>query len=117
MYCRRRQLHPVRIGGFLLNARGKLYTLLWQIWAAAGGDVMSMRRFCQQVRSITTDFGTEKALADHGDILRSFANAHGLSLPDEFVDLPRQFPLAIHQPGWCHIIDTLLRRGLCSLRY
>ncbi len=115
--CRRRQLPPLRIGGYLLNRTGKLYALLHQLWCIAGPSVECLRALCNEVRSITTDFGTEKALANAPCLLRQIAETHNLQLPSDFRDDVFQFPKAVHSPGWCHIWDTLLRRACTSLTF
>jgi hypothetical protein len=114
---RRRQFPPLRIGSHLLNMKGKLYCLIFQIWLLVGPDVADVRKFCSRVSSITTDQGTESKLFSGPDILRSFAVHHSLPLPWGWKDQARCFPHCVAAPGWCHLCDGLLRRTVLAVSF
>lgn len=98
------------------DAQGKMKALLWQIWLMAGPKAEDMIRFCTGVRALVTDQGTERMLATMPDALVDFWEM----LPEAGEPPPAReftFPRALEVPGWMHLWDTVLRRGLSSLSF
>lgn len=70
-WCRR--LMPVvSLERDFLDGRGKTFALLFQIWLLVGPRPCEVRRFCRRVRCIVTDAGTERLVANFGDVLPYF---------------------------------------------
>jgi hypothetical protein len=91
--------------------------LLWQIFLLVGSRYEEIRRFLASIRSITTDFGTERLLSGMPDLLPSFCKAVNIELPRDFKQQRWLFPRAIQAPCWMHMMDTLLMRSLISIRW
>ena len=112
-----RRLAPlVALSKTQLDLSGKLVALLWQMYLMIG-SWSSLKRFCQCVRSVTTDMGTERLLADSADSLREFFST---AFPTEPLpnDAPGNFLFenALHMPGFRHMLDNIIQRGLSSMR-
>lgn len=112
-----RRLAPlVALQRDFFDACGKALALIFIIFLLVGPSVRSIMRFCDCVRSITTDMGTERKLARFPCILEEF---FGLMLGSQ-VTVPHRtylFPIALSAPGWNHGWDIVLRRGLASLSW
>lgn len=54
------------------DSTGKLLALLWQIWLMAGPKLDDLVRFCNRVRGLVTDQGTERRLASMPDAVGAF---------------------------------------------
>lgn len=107
-----RRLFPlVNVGAGMCTALGKAMTLLWQVFLVAGPQPSRMRTFLNRIRSITTDLGTERLLANFPDVLPDFFYWIGARLPAAVARRTFLFPRALPTPGWCHINDGLVRRG------
>jgi hypothetical protein len=104
----------LHIGLSMLSAQGKLMALLWQVFLMAGPCYKDIRAFLGRVRSITTDFGTERLLATHPDLFHNFCREVGIAIPSDAQKLPRVFPRALQAPGWRHSWDGCIKRGLSS---
>lgn len=102
----------------LLDAAGKCLALVWQIFLLAGPSYFFVRLFCSRVRSITTDQGTERKLADFAQVLPGFYQMIDAAyrVRDES-PMEHLFPRALAMPGWMHLWDLMLRRGLSSLPF
>ena len=112
----RRYMPLLALGRDYLGAPGKCVALLWLIFLMAGPCWQQMRRFCSMVRVILTDMGTERLLYSICDLLPDFFELmFGIvcAIPPQ----PRLFPNCLCMPGWQHGWDTVLRRGLRSLRF
>ena len=100
-----------------LDAAGKAIALLWCIFLLVGPCPEQLIRFCDRVRCIVTDMGTERLIARCVDCLPEFFSimlgVSTLELPDR----SHLFPLALQSPGWMHGWDVILRRGLASLSF
>ena len=115
-----RRLFPmVRLSKRLLGAAGKLAGLLWQIFLVSGKNLGVMMSFMGRVRSLTTDMGVERLLADQPNMLRRFLrHAFGNDYSDGLFQIgTHMFANAVHIPGWRHLFDGVLRRALFSLRW
>lgn len=106
-------LHPA-----LMDAVGKNLALLWQVFLVAGPHLHLAQAFCNRVRSITTDMGTERLIADSPFALDLLVGAVApQSDPGGATDEAWSWPNAIHVPGWKHAWDLILQKGLSSLRW
>lgn len=99
------------------DAAGKMSALLWQIWLMAGPRLEDIVRFCGMVRAVVTDQGTERMLANMGDAIGPFWQAIAPQSNIRHQDQQFTFPRALEIPGWMHLWDTVLRRGLSSLAW
>lgn len=114
----RRMLPFLHVGVCMLSAFGKCMALLWQLFLVVGPDYMLMRSFLSRVRSITTDFGTERLLSNLGDVFHSFCRSVGISIPLGALVGTRIFPRALHAPGWRHSCDGIIKRSLsCGCKW
>ena len=102
-----------------LDASGKMLALLYQCWLMVGPRFGDLRRFCDRIRGICTDMGTERLLANMPDVVPDFMKL----IHPKFLDRVGHvggdfaFPRALQIPGWLHLWDVVLRRGLASLRF
>jgi hypothetical protein len=115
--CVRRLFPVIQIGHGLLSVLGKAFAVLWQIMLLVGPNYRLLRRFCSRVRSLTTDFGVERMVSNGPDILPAFCFAFGIKLPLGYVTGRFLFPNASCAPGWRHLADNLMKRGLNSLDF
>ena len=85
---------------------GKLAGLVWQLFLVIGK--VHLRVFCDAVRSVTTDMGTERLLATADDhlqlLLRHFGCPEKLLPPHVGGKL---FRFALHIRGWRHTWDLI----------
>ena len=113
-----RRLAPlVSLSKAQLNLNGKVAALLWQLFFLAGPGSDSFRDFCRRVVSVTTDMGTERLLADcRACLARFLATAFPIepAPADDASDF--LFDTAFLMPGFRHLVDNMIQRGLCSLR-
>jgi hypothetical protein len=110
-----RRLFPlVNVGPGMATAAGKAMALLWQVFLVAGPHPKSMRNFLLRVRSITTDMGVERLISGSTDLLPEFYKWIGAKVKVPVSRHRHLFPRALCAPGWCHIMDTLVRRGCHS---
>ena len=112
---RRRLLPLVSLARHQLTALDKAFALVWQLWLMYGPTYAKLARVLQRVRSVTTDQGAERLIADTGSILPDFFRNL-----DPRVKVPPHegeylFGLALGVPGWKHMIDLFLKRTLSSL--
>lgn len=113
--CPRRLAPLVSLGRTQMDAQGKLYGVLWQIWLMAGPKFEDMQRFCERVVAITCDMGTERLLAGMESQVPGLYKLLGYTGPDLRSLSKLTFPRAVHMPGWRHLWDVVIRRGLGSL--
>lgn len=114
----RRVLLPVvALPRYLMDAVGKAAALVWMIFLLAGPAFHSMQGFLTRVRSITTDQGTERKIADMPWFLDAWFELAGFQRPVQVPPSDWLFPRAMALPGWKHLWDLLIRRGLSSLRW
>jgi len=99
-----------------MSAMGKCAALLWQLYLMFGPSFSMMLATCKRVRSLTTDQGVERLLPDmRGNLLHIFFRCIDpkCRLPAEEEDY--LFPRCLAMPGWMHVWDLLIRKGLSSL--
>ena len=70
--CVRRYMPFIALQRDFLDAAGKAYALLWCVWLLVGPTIAEMARFCNQVKGLVTDMGTERLLPRMIDILDLF---------------------------------------------
>jgi hypothetical protein len=98
-----------------LDAMGKT-AFLWQVWLMAGPRLADFTRFLSRVRGICTDMGIERLLANYFDTGKVFYEVmFSRVIPQELGT--HTFPRALAIPGWRHLWDVVLRRGLASLSW
>jgi hypothetical protein len=69
----RRWLLPcLALGPSFMDAMGETVALLWQIFLIVGPHFDHIRAFLRRVRSLTTDMGVERKIADAVDCLKDF---------------------------------------------
>lgn len=74
--------------------------------------------FLRRVRSLTTDQGVERLLADFPLVLPAFFRLIDPAFQAQRVTADALlFPRALAVPGWLHLWDFLIRRGLESLDF
>ena len=113
-----RRLFPaVSVSTDMVSALGKTLSLLWQVFLVAGPSFARMRAYLSRVRSITTDFGTERKIVDIRDILAGFFVWIGAPLPKNYITLSHLFPHALLNPGLRHCWDRLIKKCLNSLPF
>jgi hypothetical protein len=115
----RRLLPIVSLDKGFFDSLGKTLALLWQLWLCCGPSFEAMRRCCSQVRSVTSDLGTERFIVNMGDILPFFYQVIGFPMPRSDLQASpatqHLFPMALQVPGWRHAVDVLLQRALSAL--
>ncbi len=111
----RQLLPPLKIGRSHLCLRGKQYALLWQLHLVGAATFEDLVRLTGQVISVTSDFGTERMLAEAGDVVIPFCKANGIPVPPGATARERTFPIALVCPGVQHMLDNLLRRWCSSM--
>lgn len=103
----------------LRDATGKMLALLWQAYLMAGPSLEGMQSFLRKVRSVTSDLGTERKLSDMPFALDLFGEL--IRHPDAGKIIRNQgdylFPRAIQMPGWQHLWDNLLQKGLSGMTF
>lgn len=115
-----RRLFPmVSLDKAFSDAAGKCLALLWQAYLMVGPSFQMMRLFCSRVRSITTDQGVERLLANFPDVLRQFFGLVDPQYlpPKEEDPVAWLFPRAVAVPGWMHLWDLEIRRGLGAMEF
>jgi hypothetical protein len=70
-----------------------------------GPTYTALRKFCNNVRSVTTDFGVERLVACSVDIVPAFCHHFGIPLPANWKSQPFLFPLALATAGWRHLVQ------------
>ena len=103
IFLRRRQL----------DALGKTIGLLWQLTLITG--VALLPAYTTRVRSVLTDGGVERLIADSVNILPDFFWFIRANPPANTEDHTQLFPRAIKLLGWKHQMDLIIRKGLTSL--
>jgi hypothetical protein len=87
--------------------------LLWSIWLIAGPSLDALEWFCDNVRSLTTDFGVEMHLLELPDIKEALlAWAAGCPLPRvRMLVKPDQrlFRKALRIAGWSHTMGNIMK--------
>jgi hypothetical protein len=73
-----------------------------------------LRVYLSKVKSLITDFGTEKQINDFPDILCDLLTYLNVQLPADATTYSHLFPNSVSSPGWGHICDGLLRFVLCT---
>ena len=110
-YCVERRLFPmINIGMSMFTALGKCFALLWQIFLISGPRFEDVQKFLVRVRSLTVDFGTERLLADHPDVLQRFFKTLGGYIPARAITFNHLLPRCLLSPGWRHTADRIIRR-------
>ena len=107
----------IHIGSDLLKSSGKLFALLWQVFLVVGPVYTRLRKFTEAIVSFTTDLGTERMLSSMPDLLGEFCRHVCIPVPASARDRLRAFPRSVLAPGWHHIWDGLVQRGLNSLAW
>ena len=79
------------------DATGKCVALLWQIFLIAGPSYFLVKLFCSRVRSVTTDQGVERLLADFPGFL-----------PDFFLMVDPQYRVKDANPPWANLFPRAL---------
>jgi hypothetical protein len=102
-----------------MDTFGKTLTIVWQIFLVCGPLLPLVRWFCSRVRSITTDMGVERNIANHVDLLTEMYFGLDPKCAQASVTNSQmwQFPRALKMPGWKHCWDLMVRKGLTSLRF
>lgn len=115
----RRLLPMISLDRSFQDAAGKCLALLWQVFLVVGPSFEMVRLFCSRVRSITTDQGVERLLVDYPAFLGKFFALvdPAYKPPDDMDDSTWLFPQAVAIPGWMHLWDLEIRRGLSGLRF
>jgi len=104
-----------------IDGYGKTLCILWQIALVVGPTWAAMKMALSRVRAIITDMGVERFIVNSEDCLDAFFKV--IRAPIDRAELaawPRGqylFPKAVQLPGWKHLWDNLLQRGLSSLRF
>ena len=111
----RRLFPPLRLPREYWGAVSKAYALVWMIFLMVGPSFHAVRCFCNRVRGITTDNGTERMLADTKDVLVSFYTALGTRMTPDMTSQQLLFPRAMSGLGWRHVWDSVLRAVLFKL--
>lgn len=116
--CLYRRLAPlVSLSKAQLDHHGKLGALLWQLFLMCGPTFEDMASFCRAVRSVTTDLGTERLLSDSPACLEPFFEKLDLGAPQPAGDSsPFLFSRCLFMPGFRHVMDNVLQKGLCSMQ-
>lgn len=113
-----RLLPAISLDKGFLDAAGKVLALLWQIFLLTGPTFFLVRLFCSRVRSITTDQGVERLLADYPQVLPEFFQIVDPACTPGDLELGRHlFPRALVMPGWQHMWDLMIRKGLSGTRF
>ena len=99
------------------NALGKVFAVLFQLWLMFGPCLSTLSRACRRVRAICTDFGTERLIARSPNVLAKFGRLLGVKWDTADAHGPFLFPRCLQIPGWRHIVDNLIRHGLCACRW
>jgi hypothetical protein len=99
----------------MLNAIAKTVGLLWQIVLVVGLDFPAVRRVCNRISSLTTDFGVERWIADQPDWLDVFFEFVGAKPRGDIPNQTWMFPRCMSMPGWRHVWDGIIKRGCNSL--
>ena len=115
----RKMLPMVSLRKEFMDSVGKCMAMLWQIFLMTGPTYGMVKAFCSRVRSITTDQGVERMLANFPCVLPDFFQGlvDGKYQPPQEPRLAMLFPKAVSMPGWMHMWDLVIRRGLCTPRY
>lgn len=112
----RRLLPLVSLDKAFMDVAGKTLGLLWMFFLAFGPFFDRIRWLCSRVRSVTSDFGVERLIVNMSDVLPDFFAVLNPKLPPR--DYVRWlFPRALQVPGWKHLWDNLLRKGLSNLKW
>ena len=110
----RRLLPLISLDRDYLDQIGKSLALLWIIFLIVGPSAEQVIRFCDRVRCIVSDMGTERKNATMPCMIQEFfVCCIGVQVPA----LRRRllFPMCIPSPGWQHGWDLILMRGLRGL--
>lgn len=111
----RRLLPLVSLERCHMSAMGKTQSLLFQLWLIAGPSRSALRKYCERVRAVVSDFGTERHIVNSRDCMPGFFRLLDNRLQDEPSEFEYLFPRALQVPGWKHLIDNLLQSGLSSM--
>lgn len=114
----RKMLPMVSLDRSFMDAVGKVLALLWQMWLMTGPGYGMLRAFCHRVRSVTTDQGVERFVANFKCILPDFYGLFDKDFrPPALLAGEMLFPRAVEMPGWMHLWDLVIRKGLCLPKY
>ena len=97
-----------------LGVVDKAAALLWALYLVAGPDPNILRWVCWNVRSITTDMGTERLIAQMRDLVPGMFRVLGAPRAPL---MSRMFPFASPVAGWLHFWDLMLQKLLNSMRF
>ena len=98
------------------DAVGKGLALVWILWLLVGPAAEQLIRFCDRVRCVVTDMGTERKIARLPCLIADFYEI----MLEVKVHVPCRlylFPIAVSSPGWMHGWDVVMQRGLSSLSF
>lgn len=113
----RKMLPMVSLERDFMDTVGKTFAILWQSFLMVGPTVGMMRAWCSRVRAVTTDQGVERFIVNCKDILDLFYQVVDPAYPKAKITVEEWlFPRALTIPGWMHMWDIVIRRGLCQLR-
>ena len=102
------------IGISTTTAFGKTISFLYALVLVVGPFYHRLRVYLSKVKSLITDFGTEKQINDFPDILCDLLTYLNVQLPADATTYSHLFPNSVSSPGWGHICDGLLRFVLCT---
>ena len=97
----------------------KTIALLWALFLVCGPDEELLTWLLSNVRSITTDMGTELKIMDSPDLLPAFlARINGARLQDlqsSIVMSSRLLNRCLRIPGWSHLMGNLMKFSTKSI--
>ena len=100
------------------DATNKTICLIHALWLICGPDAFHLRRACELVTSLTTDFGVEMNIANVPDCIDAyleFMDGAELSTLRSKVKFGRQsFPNALRIAGWNHTISSIMKTVMKS---
>lgn len=114
----RRKMPPVFLGMRGMDLAHKTDASVHQSWLEYGPTHKSLRCSLHAVRTVLTDLGCERGIANYWDIASFYMSSHRdhatISDADRNAFL---YPNAIGVPGPLHIIDWLLREMLDTMSF
>ena len=100
------------------DATNKTICLIHALWLICGPDAFHLRRACELVTSLTTDFGVEMNIANVPDCIDAyleFMDGAELSTLRSKVKFGRHpFPNALRIAGWNHTISSIMKTVMKS---
>ncbi len=112
----RRYFPMLALQSDFMDSVGKGMALVFMIFLMVGPHPDQVIAFCNRVKCIVADMGTERKIARIVDLLPEFYNTM-LGTNWQVPDRIYLFPLCVASPGWMHGWDIVLQRGLRSLSW